>query len=217
MSTAYVNCDNTNKDFLLSTPEMIVDKDFDAEETYQFLKSKSAKYLNEHEATIIGTYPNTYTFTKNISERMLQNRRGDLPMVIIRPSIVGAAYQEPMPGWVDNLAALSGFIFVFGLGIINEAPGKFSNHANFIPVDFVVNAIIATACSQANKDSLLVCHSASPKHNSCGHTDVVNAVIEFSEKNPFERKAMPIYIKLYDNPVQYRLRRIRRFVGKQSL
>ena len=34
VSTAYVNCDNTNKDFLLSTPEMIVDKHFDAEETY---------------------------------------------------------------------------------------------------------------------------------------------------------------------------------------
>ena len=66
-------------------------------------------------------------------------------MVILRPSIVGCSYQEPMPGWVDNLAALSGFIFVFGLGIINEAPGQFSNKANFIPVDFVVNAIILSA------------------------------------------------------------------------
>ena len=69
VSTAYVNCDNTNTEFLNSTPEAIVEKNnFDAEETYLFLKSKSSKYLNDNEASIIGTYPNTYTFTKNISE-----------------------------------------------------------------------------------------------------------------------------------------------------
>lgn len=64
-------------------------------------------------------------------------------MVIIRPSIVGAAYQDPHVGWVDNLAALSGFIFVFGLGMLHQAPGKGTNVSNFIPVDFVVNAIIS--------------------------------------------------------------------------
>lgn len=48
-------------------------------------------------------------------------------------------------GWVDNLAALSGFIFVFGLGMLHQAPGKSTNVANFIPVDYVVNAIISVA------------------------------------------------------------------------
>jgi len=66
-------------------------------------------------------------------------------MVIVRPSIVGAAYSDPHVGWVDNLAALSGFIFVYGIGLLHQAPGKFSNRANFIPVDYVVNTIIACA------------------------------------------------------------------------
>jgi len=66
-------------------------------------------------------------------------------MVIVWPSIVGAAYKDPHIGWVDNLAALSGFIFVYGIGLLHSAPGKFSNCANFIPVDYVVNSIIASA------------------------------------------------------------------------
>ena len=36
--------------------------------------------------------PNTYTFTK-----ALQNEAKDLPVVIFRPSIVGAACKEPLP------------------------------------------------------------------------------------------------------------------------
>ena len=44
--------------------------------------------VSEQEKNIIGDYPNTYTFTKGLAERMLQKRRGNMPMVIIRPSII---------------------------------------------------------------------------------------------------------------------------------
>ena len=41
--------------------------------------------------------PNTYTFTKALAENLLQNEAKDLPVAIIRPSIVGAACKEPLP------------------------------------------------------------------------------------------------------------------------
>ena len=41
--------------------------------------------------------PNTYTFTKALAESLLQNEAKDLPVAIFRPSIVGAAYKEPLP------------------------------------------------------------------------------------------------------------------------
>ena len=41
--------------------------------------------------------PNTYTFTKALGESLLQNEAKDLPVAIFRPSIVGAAYKEPLP------------------------------------------------------------------------------------------------------------------------
>ena len=56
----------------------------------------------------MGTCPNTYTYTKALAERMLLKECGDLPLAIVRPSIVTAAKQEPIPGWVDNLNGPTG-------------------------------------------------------------------------------------------------------------
>ena len=52
---------------------------------------------------IIGERPNTYSFTKAITEQMIKDDRGDLPISIVRPSIVVGAVSEPLPGWVDNI------------------------------------------------------------------------------------------------------------------
>jgi len=32
-------------------------------------------------------FPNTYTFSKHLSEHVINDERGDLPVVIVRPSI----------------------------------------------------------------------------------------------------------------------------------
>lgn len=47
--------------------------------------------------TLIAPRPNTYTFTKALAEYVLVEERGSLPCAIVRPSIVGAAWQEPVP------------------------------------------------------------------------------------------------------------------------
>ncbi len=55
--------------------------------------------------------PNTYTFTKSLAENVLANEGQGLPIAVFRPSIVGGAYQEPYPGWIDVIHGASG-IFV---------------------------------------------------------------------------------------------------------
>jgi len=47
-------------------------------------------------ADILKQYPNTYTFTKTIAERLLLDERGHVPAVIFRPSIVTASLKEPI-------------------------------------------------------------------------------------------------------------------------
>jgi fatty acyl-CoA reductase len=44
---------------------------------------------------IIGDKPNTFTYTKWISETLLEQEASDLPVVILRPSTIGAAWKEP--------------------------------------------------------------------------------------------------------------------------
>ena len=52
--------------------------------------------LNMLTPKMVGNRPNTYTYTKAIAEYLLQVDLGSLPVVIVRPSIVGATYQEPV-------------------------------------------------------------------------------------------------------------------------
>lgn len=41
--------------------------------------------------------PNTYTYTKALAENVLNDECGDLPVAIVRPSIVVASWKEPYP------------------------------------------------------------------------------------------------------------------------
>ena len=46
--------------------------------------------------SLMKNLPNTYTFTKKLAEEYLRKEASDLPIAICRPSIVGAAYKEPV-------------------------------------------------------------------------------------------------------------------------
>lgn len=50
-------------------------------------------------AMALQTFPNTYVFTKNITEKIVSDYK-HLPVTIVRPSIVCPSYQEPYIGWV---------------------------------------------------------------------------------------------------------------------
>ena len=45
---------------------------------------------------LIGTRPNTYTFTKSLAEHLLFQEASELPVAIFRPSIIGASLKEPV-------------------------------------------------------------------------------------------------------------------------
>lgn len=51
--------------------------------------------VNGFTKSLIGDYPNTYTFTKALAENMLEKEATDLPLLIVRPSIVSASVSDP--------------------------------------------------------------------------------------------------------------------------
>ena len=53
--------------------------------------------LNAITPKLLGNKPNTYTYTKQLAETLLRKEADDLPLCIVRPSIVTAAWQEPLP------------------------------------------------------------------------------------------------------------------------
>ncbi|KAH7834732.1 hypothetical protein Vadar_019057 [Vaccinium darrowii] len=48
-------------------------------------------------------WPNTYVFTKAMGEMLLGQTKGNIPLVILRPTIISSTYKEPFPGWVEGI------------------------------------------------------------------------------------------------------------------
>ena len=59
---------------------------------------------------IIGNKPNTYTYTKHLAEHLLISEGSDLPLAILRPSIVGASWKEPFPVSIYSETFYSGCV-----------------------------------------------------------------------------------------------------------
>lgn len=48
-------------------------------------------------------WTNTYVFTKAMGEMLISELKENIPVVIIRPTIVSSTYKEPFPGWVEGV------------------------------------------------------------------------------------------------------------------
>ncbi|KAL0668746.1 hypothetical protein Bca4012_031450 [Brassica carinata] len=68
-------------------------------------KSKKLKELGFERAQSYG-WEKAYTFTKAMGESLLHSNRGDLPVVIIRPSVIESSYKEPFPGWLQGISSV---------------------------------------------------------------------------------------------------------------
>jgi fatty acyl-CoA reductase len=100
------------------------------------------QYIMDNEKTLIGSYPNTYTWAKSMAERALLKKHGKLRVSIVRPAIVISSYEEPTPGWTDTLAAGGGIIFGCTSGLMHVVYAHPNKIIDMIPVDYVSNTII---------------------------------------------------------------------------
>lgn len=97
---------------------------------------------------MIGNFPNTYTFTKSMAEKTLAKNKGDLPVVLFRPSIIASSMEQPFPGWTDSLAAAGGLTLMCGMGLIPYINAAGNNNFDLIPADVVSNGILIATCKQ---------------------------------------------------------------------
>lgn len=103
--------------------------------------------------SLIGNLPNTYAYSKSLSEKLVSEFHGDIPIAIARPSIVTAAWKEPFPGWVETLHGPTGLLVGAGKGVIRSMHCNAQYQADLIPVDVAINALLAIAWKVANKSN----------------------------------------------------------------
>ena len=95
--------------------------------------------------SLIGKRPNTYTLTKSIAEAVVEKEGADLPIAVVRPSIVTAVAKTPLPGWCDNINGPGGFYLAAAHNVLRSMPGTPHNRCDFVPVDHCVAMIIAVS------------------------------------------------------------------------
>lgn len=98
-------------------------------------------------------WPEIYSFTKALTEIALGEIAGDNPLAIVRPSIIESALERPFPGWIEGFRMADPVMLAFGRGNLPEFPGSPDTVLDLIPVDFVVNAILAVAANMPQRRS----------------------------------------------------------------
>ena len=90
-------------------------------------------------------WPDAYAFTKALGEQALTDSKGDVPVSIVRPSIIESAWAEPVPGWIRGFRMAEPVILSYAKGLLSQFPGVPEGTVDVIPVDIVVAAIIVVA------------------------------------------------------------------------
>ncbi len=97
-------------------------------------------------------WPDVYTYSKALGEKALVDHRGDVPVSIVRPSIIESAWAEPKPGWIRGFRMAEPLIISFGKGELNQFPGYPEGIIDVIPVDMVAAALCAVAAAGPSEE-----------------------------------------------------------------
>lgn len=141
LSTAFCICDET------VSLEKVYDWHHDPKDLLKCAEWMDERTMELMQPQLLGPHPNTYTYTKRLAEIYVQGEYGNLPICIVRPSIVTPALHEPLPGWVDNLNGPIGIMVGAAKGVIRSLLCNGELAGEVIPVDFAINGLIAIAKS----------------------------------------------------------------------
>jgi fatty acyl-CoA reductase len=94
---------------------------------------------------LTGKILTTYLVTKAMAEVLINEKKKDLPLAIVRPSYISATTKEPFPGWIDQLQGLSGLLLAGAKGVLRTLVILPGLKINIVPVDLVSNTIVTSA------------------------------------------------------------------------
>ncbi|KAI4332900.1 hypothetical protein L6164_017773 [Bauhinia variegata] len=147
--------------------------------------TQEMKILGYQRAKIHGWY-NTYTFTKAMGEMLINSTRGDIPVVIMRPTIIESTYREPFPGWIQGNKVLDPIILAYGKGQLPGFNADTKTVLDVVPVDMVVNAGIAAIAKhgRTRRSYLNVYHVASSVMNPISFGDAFKYSFDHFKSSP---------------------------------
>ncbi|CAL9130176.1 unnamed protein product [Musa textilis] len=172
-----------------------------AEDAPEEAEKLAMKELGIRRAKLFG-WPNTYVFTKAMGEiklpfsysssvcnlsipsSYLDFQQGDLPMVILRPTIITSVHSDPLPGWVEGTRTIDSVIIGYAKGKITCFFGDLDNIIDVVPGDMVVNAMMATMAAHSGQQAELVYHMSSSVRNPVTYATLEHCGFRYFLANP---------------------------------
>jgi len=153
-------------------------------------------------------WPDAYAYTKALGERALLERRGSVPLTIVRPSIIESALAEPVPGWIRGFRMAEPVIISYARGLLRQFPGVPEGVVDVIPVDLVVAALVAVAAAGPDPAGPVVYQSASGSRNPLRYRTLVDLARAYFLEHPlYDTAGQPIVVPDWTFPGRGRVQR----------
>jgi long-chain acyl-CoA synthetase len=108
-------------------------------------------------------WPNIYTYSKAIAERLLW-LRDDIELTLVRPSIVECAIDAPFAGWNEGINTSAPLSWLIG-SYFRDLPAQPKYRFDIIPVDTVARAVFQVLAGMLAGTAERVYHLASSDTN----------------------------------------------------
>lgn len=189
---------------VMTIPKLIVE-----DEIKLVLESKQAfgenavaqklKELGLERAKLYG-WQDTYVFTKAMGEMMINKMGGDIPIVIIRPSVIESTYKEPFPGWMEGNRMMDPIVLYYGKGQLSGFLVDPNGVLDVVPADMVVNATLAAMAKHVTggkSEENYVYQIASSVVNPLVFKDLARLLYEHFNSSPcLDLKGRPVNVPI---------------------
>nr|KYP53438.1 Fatty acyl-CoA reductase 2 [Cajanus cajan] len=144
-------------------------------------------------------WQDTYVFTKAMGEMMIDKLRGDIPVVVMRPSVIESTFSEPFPGWMEGNRMMDPIVLCYGKGQLTGFLVDPNGVLDVVPADMVVNATLAAMArhGENQKPDINVYQIASSVVNPLVFQDLARLLYEHYSSSPcIDSKGRPIQVPL---------------------
>jgi len=146
-------------------------------------------------------WPDAYAYTKALGEQALTETKGNVPVSIVRPSIIESSLAEPFPGWIRGFRMAEPVIISYARGLLKQFPGVPEGTVDVIPVDIVVAAIIAVAATGPTAPRIT--QVASGGINPLRYKLLVDNVRDWFTEHPlYDPEGQPIVVPEWQFPAR---------------
>ena len=111
-------------------------------------------------------WPNTYTLTKSIAESIIAERGSDLPIAVVRPSIVETSTIDPFCGWNEGVNTSAPLSYLLGT-FFRQLPSNARKCLDIIPVDLVCRGMILIGAALVQRKHARLYQLATSATNPC--------------------------------------------------